>query len=243
MKWFSLLFSLSFSFSFSRMISPFSHGLAAASVASVWCSLERNASFVRSRVAQGEGDTKENSNRNRNVTTDGMKSSVMSGINSPAPSSPSTLLPWFGVNNRDVSQRLLLMIEKRAKSVVRVKASSRSRSVPKTHPEEDQSLVRFFEHFVLWDLVKSKFIIKTIVGGARLRLFFIGEGCSIDRAYATLSQWRLYNTACSERGVYTQYVYRYLFVEQLFRVVQVHPHFDCEDLITVIKMLISMAIQ
>lgn len=45
--------------SLSLAISPFfPRGLAAASVASAWCSIGRNASFVRARVARGGGDTK-----------------------------------------------------------------------------------------------------------------------------------------------------------------------------------------
>lgn len=43
----------------SLSLSPFfPRGLAAAPVASAWCSVGRNASFVRARVARGGGDTK-----------------------------------------------------------------------------------------------------------------------------------------------------------------------------------------
>lgn len=107
-------------------------GLAAAPVAAAWCSLGKNASFVSGRVARGGGDTKREP-ESKSKRDDGIKSSVMTGANSPSASTPS---PWFGANNRDASRRLLMRPERRASRSSEVKTSTRSRDTPKTQERE-----------------------------------------------------------------------------------------------------------
>lgn len=164
-QWILIRLTISLSLFLSWFHRFFPCGLAAAPVASAWCSMGRNASFVRARVARGIGDTKrtrieiETRRRNEIERNGGNEFTLLV--------SPFAFR-WFGANNCSTSQQLL-MIEKRASRLwKRVLAIA-------IGLEGDRSQT-YFSSIVLWDLASQAHYQNAIVERVRLWLLFIGEG-------------------------------------------------------------------